>query len=239
MACSESGVRDSTNLTNATVLGIKKTLVPPFAMDSPSPLTYLACMNWLTNRPFRPALALLASLTLITTAALASDPTAFELVKEGNRYIGEQSKDRVVQIRSDKSIGGLVPKVWYIVYYDETAKLKAVEVKMVGGKMTAVTRPLRLLEAATSRHEELDPKRLKVDSDKALGIALKESILENLKISSTMLRLDHGDTGPIWKIRLWAEKLKNPLKTVEIGEIVLDAETGKISKLDVHIEKVQ
>jgi hypothetical protein len=143
------------------------------------------------------------------------------------------------EIRSEKSVGSLTPKVWYIVYYDETAKLKAVEVKMVGGKMTEVNRPLRLLEAATAQHEQLDPKRLKIDSDKALATALKEPILEHLKISSTSMRLDHGSAGPVWIIRVWAEKLKNPNKDVDIGEIVLDAESGKISKLDVHIEKVQ
>ncbi|MDB6036374.1 MAG: hypothetical protein JWM99_215, partial [Verrucomicrobiales bacterium] len=34
----------------------------------------------------------------------AEESTAFELMKEANRYVGEQAKDRVVQIRSEKSI---------------------------------------------------------------------------------------------------------------------------------------
>ena len=51
----------------------------------------------------------------------AAEPTAFDLVKEGNRYVGEQAKDKVVQIRSEKSIGGLDPAIWYVVYRDATA----------------------------------------------------------------------------------------------------------------------
>ena len=40
--------------------------------------------------------------------ARGAEPTAFELIKEGNRFLGEQSKDKVLEIRSEKSIGGLV-----------------------------------------------------------------------------------------------------------------------------------
>src|SRR5258705_7102332 len=76
----------------------------------------------------------------------AADGTAFELIKEGNRYVGEQAKDKVVQIRSEKSVNSLNPIVWFVVYYDSTATLKAVEVKFVAGKMQDVKRPFRLLE---------------------------------------------------------------------------------------------
>jgi hypothetical protein len=43
--------------------------------------------------------------------AWAGELTAFQLVKEGNRYVGEDIKDQVVQIRSEKSVGGMVPNV--------------------------------------------------------------------------------------------------------------------------------
>lgn len=169
----------------------------------------------------------------------AEDPTAFELAKEGNRYIGEQSKDKVVQIRSEKSVASLTPKIWRVVYRDETATLKTVEVKFVAGKMTDVKRPLRLLEPITDKNGPLDHKKLKIDSDKAIKTALKEPILENLKITATELKLEHGDEAPVWKIRLWASKLKNPNKDVDLGEITLSAEDGKIVKLDVHLSRVE
>jgi hypothetical protein len=66
--------------------------------------------------------------------AHGGEPTVFELIKEGNRCVGEQSKDRVLEIRSDKSIGGLVPNIWHIVYYDPDAKSGRAEVKFGAGK---------------------------------------------------------------------------------------------------------
>lgn len=172
-------------------------------------------------------------------AVRAEDPTAFELIKEGNRYIGEQSKDKVVQIRSEKSVASLTPKIWRVVYRDDTATLKSVEVKFVAGKMTEVKRPLRLLEPITDKHGAMDAKKLKIDSDKAIKAALKESILENLKITATELKLEHGSEGPVWKVRLWAAKLKNPSKDADIGEITLSAEDGKTVKLDVNLKRVE
>ena len=95
----------------------------------------------------------------------AENPTAFQLAKEGDRYVGEQCKDKVVQIRSERSVGSLVPNVWYVVYYDPTATLKAAEVKFGAAKMLAVKRPLRLLEPVTGADLPLDFEKLKVDSD--------------------------------------------------------------------------
>lgn len=181
----------------------------------------------------------LIAIILITSAATASakDQTAYDLAKEGNRYVGEQSKDKLVQIRSEKSVGSTTPNVWYVVYRDETATMKSVEVKFGAGKMMSVKRPFRLLEMA-SKHAELDAKKLKIDSDKALAIALKEPILENLKITASELKLEPGSDGsPTWKVSLWAAKLKNS-KDVKIGEIWLAAEDGKVSKIDISPKRV-
>src|SRR5688572_31167962 len=88
--------------------------------------------------------ALLLALPL--SASAAKELTAFDLIKEGNRYVGEHVRDKVVQIRSEKSVGGLTPNIWYVVYYDTTASLKAMEVKVGAGKMPDVKRPMRLVE---------------------------------------------------------------------------------------------
>ena len=66
-----------------------------------------------------------AALVLAGTSAMGADnPTALELAKEGNRYVGEHAKDKVVQIRSEKSVGSLTPNVWYVVFFDSTATFK-------------------------------------------------------------------------------------------------------------------
>ena len=94
-------------------------------------------------------------------AALANELTAFDLVKEGDRYIGEQSKDKVVQIRSERSAGTLTPNIWYVVYYDPDASLKAVEVKFGAGQKMDVSHPFRLLEPITGAEKVLDSSKLK------------------------------------------------------------------------------
>src|SRR5882724_11160409 len=124
----------------------------------------------------------LAGILLATTAVLtvrADDVTAFNLIKEGNRHVGEEVKDKVVQIRSEKSAGGLTPNVWYVVYHDEDATFKAVEVKFEGGKKASVKRPGRVLELANRDSEPLDRKKLNVDSDKALSTASSDSTLSS------------------------------------------------------------
>ena len=168
----------------------------------------------------------------------AADKTAFELAKEGNKHIGEQAKDKIVQIRSDKSVGSVTPNVWYVVYYDQYATMKAVEVKFVGDKVASVKRPLRLIEAAADKDSPLPAKQLKTDSDKALKIALKEKVLENLTITASQMKLEEYEGAPVWKIRLWAQKLRQPNKEADIGQIWVAAEDGKVVRLDLKPEKV-
>src|SRR5262249_18104024 len=95
-----------------------------------------------TNVARRNVIVILGLLTLAQWTS-GAEPTAFELAKEGNRYIGEQSKDRIVQMRSEKSVNTLTPNIWYIVYYDPDATFKAVEVKFAGGKKADVKRTPR------------------------------------------------------------------------------------------------
>lgn len=180
--------------------------------------------------------ALLA--TCLVANLQASDATAFDLIKEGNKYVGEQSKDKVVQIRSEKSIGTTVPNVWYVVYRDETATMKTVEVKFGAGKMMTVKRPFRLLEPITEKNFELEAGKLNTDSDKALKVALKEPILENLTIKASEMKLERGPLGsPVWKVSLWAARLKGG-KDVKIGEIWIDCDDAKVSKIDINPRRV-
>jgi len=168
-----------------------------------------------------------------------AERTAFELAKEGNRYVGEQSKDKVLQIHSEKSIGGVVPNVWHVLYFDPTATFKSVEVEFGGGKMTAVKRPLRLLDGVRNSKAPLELTKLKIDSDKAIKLAMSEPVLDKLSIRATSARLERGDGDlPIWRVRLWAAKLRNPNDLADIGEVTLSAEDGAVVKSDLHINRV-
>ena len=179
--------------------------------------------------------------------AQASEATAFDLIKEGNRYVGEESKDRIVQIRSEKSIGSLTPSIWYIVFYDPDATLKAAEVKFVAGKKADVKRPLRLLEPVTGGDAPLDREKLKVDSGAAIKTALKEPLLENIKVTATQLKLERVGEGVlgisgagqgVWKVKLWAVKLRDASRDAEIGEVWISAADGKVLKSDMHLNRL-
>ena len=164
--------------------------------------------------------------------------TAFQLVKEGNRHIGEDAKDKVVQIRSEKSLGTLVPNIWYVVYYDPDATAKATQVKFGSGRKLEVKRPSRLFELAGSAYLPLDRDKLKVDSDQAIQTATSDPLLKNLKLLATRLTLERWDDMPVWKVRLWAAKLRNPSKDADIGEVFISSENGKVVRNDLKIDRV-
>jgi len=176
----------------------------------------------------------------------AAEMTGLKLISEANRYVGEQAKDRVVQVRSEKSVGDVTPNIWYVVLYDPTAKMKATEVKFGGGKMLEVTRPMRLLEPVTGGDLPLDREKIKVDSDAAITTALKEPLLEKIKVTATRLKLEkvgegvlgRGNGEPVWKVKLWAAKLRDSRKDADIGEVWVSATDGKVVKTDLRIDRI-
>jgi hypothetical protein len=181
------------------------------------------------------------SFIAMSQPAVAKQMTAFQLAAKGNRYIGEQSKNKVVQIRSEKSVGNLTPDIWYVVYYDPDATLKAVEVKFGGGRKMDVTRPLRLLEPITRADEPLPREKLKIDSDKALEIVCEEPLLQNLKLTASRLVLERrsiDDATPVWKIQLWAARLHHPDETAAIGEVIVSVEDGTVLKNSLNPQTV-
>jgi hypothetical protein len=183
----------------------------------------------------RIAAALLFSLA--TLVASAEEPTAFELIKEGNRYVGEQSKDKVVQIRSERSVGTLTPKVWFVVYHDPTATFKAVEVKFAAGKMIDVKRPFRVIELAGGI-KELPKDKLEIDSDDAIEKALKEPILKDIAVKSVQAKLENSEAGPLWRIRVWAAKISGGNSLVDIGRITVAADDGKVIETDIKLNRL-
>ena len=175
---------------------------------------------------------------LAARLASAADSTAYQLAAKGDQYVGVQSKDKIVQIRSERSVASLTPNVWYVVYYDPEAALKAVQVKFGGGQMLEVSHPLRLLEPITGEDRVLDHEKLKIDSDQALKIATADPLVKNLTLRSTQFWLQPGDLGPQWKIEIWAAKLHDPSQDADIGAIYISAADGSIVKDDLHPSNV-
>lgn len=198
-----------------------------------------------TTTPFLNWKFLLLSLAVCALArpAAAGEATAFALAREANEYVGKEIKDRIVQIRSEKSINSMTPNIWYVVYYDPDATLKATEVKFEAGKKVSVRRPMRLLEWVKAE-KVFDQTKLKVDSDAAIKAATAEPLLKNLTLKATQLWLDSNVksdlsvTAPTWRVRLWAAKLKKPNESADVGEVYVSVEDGKVVKTDLHINRV-
>lgn len=174
----------------------------------------------------------------ISRTVLAGDATALQLIKRGDEYVGVQSKGKVVQIRSEKSIASLTPNIWYVVYYDPDATFKATEVKFGAGEKMDVSRPWRVIEVVMDQDKVMNQAKLKIDSDKAIKIATKQPLLSNLTLKATQLRLQNADAGPQWQVKLWAAKLKHPNDDADIGTVTLSATDGSVIKTDLHPNSV-
>jgi hypothetical protein len=171
--------------------------------------------------------------------ANAAEPTAFQLIKAGNQFIGEPSKDKVLQIYSDKSLVGLMPGVWYVDYFDPDAKGRLVEVKFGAGVKMDVKRPSKFFGGKGKEGNVFDLKKLKTDSDAALRIATSLELLKPLTLKNTQMWLSRGDDGLVWKVRIWAAKLNDATATAEIGDVYISPEDGKVVRADLKVARVQ
>jgi hypothetical protein len=134
-----------------------------------------------------------------------------------------------------------------VVYYDPTATLKATEVKFGAGKMLSVKRPMRLLEPVSGGDMPLDRDKLKIDPDQAISTGLKEPLLKDIKVTASAPKLERigegvlgqsGPGNPVWKVKLWAAKLRDASHDADLGEVWISASDGTVLKSDLHIDRV-
>jgi hypothetical protein len=185
----------------------------------------------------------LLSLLVVTTfvvassAFAASEPTALQLVKEGNRFVAEPSKGKVLAFESDRSILGLTPTVWTVSYFDADARSKVAEVKFGSGLKLDVKRPWRITGSAKEA-EVIDLTKVKIDSDKALKIATTVQLLQPFSLKQAQLWLQRGDDGLAWRVRIWAAKPGKPEAVVNVGDVFISPADGSIIRADLHIERL-
>jgi hypothetical protein len=189
------------------------------------------------NKSHKTLVLVITGFASLMCVARAASPTALELVKKGDQYVGSESKGRVVEIRSDKSIAILNPNIWYVVYFDPNSSGKATEVKFEAGEKTEVKYKDSFLGLG-KKPKELPKDKLRVDSDKALQTALSEPLLKNLTLKATRMTLEDWEGIPAWKVQIWAAKLQKPEEMVEVGEVFVGAEEGKVLRSDLKIKRV-
>jgi hypothetical protein len=176
-------------------------------------------------------------IALIQWGAGAADLTALELFTKGDQLVGSEAQGRLIEIRSEKSIATLTPNIWYITYYDPNSSGKATEVKFEAGEKTEVKYKGNLLGIAKAP-KELPKDKIKVDSDAAIKTATGEPLLKNLTLKATRLILEDWQGLPTWKVRIWAAKLQKPDRMVDVGDVFISAEDGKVLRSDLKISKV-
>ena len=175
----------------------------------------------------------LTILAFATRAALA-DPTAFDLARKGDDYVGVQSKDKVLEIYSEKSVAMLMPNIWYVDYYDPDAGWKTVEVKFGGGQEMEVTHPSHIFQGHPKETDVLDQSKLEVDSPRALKIAQTQPLLKGLTLKESKMTLQNSDDGVVWKVEIWAAKVNDSTKEADIGIVTVSAADGSVIKADLH-----
>jgi len=179
-------------------------------------------------------IALGALLGLASSRMALADPTALDLVKRGDDYVGIQSKDKVVEIYSDRSVASLEPNIWHIAYYDPTVMSKTVEVKFEAGQETGVAHPMHPFTLPAKPEQILDLSKITVDSDHAVNIAASQPLLKGLNLRYSKVTLQRGEMGPEWKVELWSAKVSDPTRDANVGYVRISAADGSILQSNLH-----
>ncbi len=174
-----------------------------------------------------------AGLALAAAQLALADPTALNLTKKGNDYVGMPSRDKILEIHSDKSVASLEPNIWHVIYYDPTVMTKSVEVKFGAGEEMDVSHPMHPFQWPASERDILNQSKLNVDSDQALTIATSQPLLKSLKLRASKMTLENSDSGPVWKVELYANKLNDPTKEADLGSVHISANDGSVIKSDL------
>jgi hypothetical protein len=173
-----------------------------------------------------------AVLGLATALVASAEPTALDLVNKGDQYVGVQSKDKVLQISSDKSVATLTPNIWHIDYFDPDSTFKIVEVKFGAGQEMEVAHPMHMFPSKSQ--DVFDLGKLKVDSDRALNIAASQPLLKALTLRSSKMTLMNSDDGVVWKVELWAAKVGDSTKEADIGSVTISTADRSVVRSDLH-----
>lgn len=176
-----------------------------------------------------------AVLGLASSSIALAEPTALDLIKRGNDYVGMPSRDKVVKVFSERSVASLEPNIWHVVYYDaSSAPMRTADVKFEAGQETDISHPIPPFTLPAKPDQILDLAKITVDSDRAVDIATAQPLLKGLKLRYSKVILQKGDNGPEWKVELWAAKVSDPTRDANVGYVRLSAADGSILQSNLH-----
>jgi hypothetical protein len=178
-------------------------------------------------------LPLYLAAVLSLSAGAFGQTTALTLARQGDKVVPPQARDQITGIYSEKTDGTNAPEIWHIGYFDPTAALKATEVTFVDGKVKEVTHPKRVFDVFTGG-KQMAWKKLRIDSDRALLIALQEPMVKKLQVRAVQLWLERTPVGASWRIRIWAARPGKPDQTTKIGDLFISSKTGEVLKNELR-----
>ena len=170
--------------------------------------------------------------TSATTIVRPKNITALQLIKLGDHYVSDDTRDQVIAVVSDKSVGDFAPKNWRVIYHNHQATFGATEVQFADGKMARVHEPNRFIQMLSpSARKALDLSKVKLDSDDALKIVMALSEVRAASVIAVQMQLDRGYGGmPVWTVNLFGESQSKLADEKDLGTITLLADDGKILK---------
>ena len=181
---------------------------------------------------------LLATLVAAMIPVSGAELTGLEALREANRQVGAEAKNKILQVRSERSTNGLAPKTWSVMFYDASVGMKTTVVKLSAGREPRIDHPFALFKRPDPKRI-FDPSSVRIDSDAALKVAAKDRLLEKVKLNGARITLELWEGSPVWKIEFWAEKAKEPARTPAIGQIFVDGQEGKVVNRDLHISRTE
>ena len=229
-----------------TTAPVAVTDAPPAAVPTPQPVKPVA-----TTPPAPPPVTTTPKpAEVATTVAPAPRPrppepakkkgTALQLVADGNAYVSERSKDRVLQIISERGPIEGMPQEWRILYFDEKASRNSVEVRFEKGEMVRMHEPSGLLNwFSPGAQKTLDLTKVKIDSPEAIRLAASELSVDGTTPKSVEMKLERGNGGaPVWNVKVFGVAEKSSDEAA-LGSVVLLAEDGKVLKKETAVRKTK
>ena len=175
---------------------------------------------------------------LLVNAMSAAESTGLRALQEANRHVAAEARNKVMQLRSEKSTNGLTPRAWTVLYYDPSVRMRTTIVKIGAVGEPRAEHPFRPFSRPDPKLA-FDPTNVRIDSDEALKVAQKDRLLDKVKLTSSRVTLELWEEAPVWKIEFWAEKTHDPKRSPDIGRIFVDVREPKVVNRDLHIDRAE
>lgn len=171
--------------------------------------------------------------------------TAYKARDIARREVNDVAKDKLIEIFGPKASGSVTPIEWHILFYDPYAKQDGRLVKVVGDSVVGIEQGYTQLDqlrlAAYKLEEVVNPRSLKIDSDRVIGALTRSTSLRRVKISAMEMRLrkpEKGDVPALWYVTLYARNPRTS-KEVKLGTARISASSGQIFEMEIDFKKLE